>query len=509
LTTLVIGSTTARIATAPLVTGPPGPCGCGCALTPETSYGLDVEAFARDVLGQPLDPWQRYLVIHAGELLPDGRPRFRKVLVLVARQNGKTEVLKILTLFWLYVERVALVLGTSTNLDYAKESWEKAVTTVEDKPLLSREITPNGIRRANGEQTLTTVWGGRYKIAASNRKGGRSLTINRLVMDELREHHDWDAYNAAVPATNAVWDAQVFMISNAGDDRSKVLNSLRDQAIEGLDERLGIFEWSSPDGMAATDLDALAMANPNLGRRLALDDLLGDARRAEAAGGEQLASFLTEVHCRRVSLLNPAIDLEEWEACQDGTGLDELRDRVALCFDVSMDELHATLYAAAVDGERVRVDVVAAWEGRTAIAALSAALPGILERVKPQVLGWFPYGPAAVTAAAMAERPGWPPKGVKVQPISGNVAAVCMGFAEQVRSHGIAHTGDPLLDAHVRAAEKLYHGDGWRFTRKGAGQVDAVYATAGAVHLARTMGEPGGKPKFFTFTEQQGGREDD
>lgn len=62
-----------------------------------------------------------------------------------------------------------------------------------------------------------------------------------------------------------------------------------------------------------------------------------------------------------------------------------------------------------------------------------------------------------------------------------------MGFAEQVRSTLLAHGDDPLLDAHVRAAEKLYHGDGWRFTRKGAGQVDAVYAAAGAVHLARTV----------------------
>jgi len=141
--------------------------------------------------------------------------------------------------------------------------------------------------------------------------------------------------------------------------------------------------------------------------------------------------------------------------------------------------------------------VVDAWDGRTAISDMTAALPGILERVKPRTLGWFPYGPAAVAAAAMAERPGWPPQGVKVEPISGNVAAVCMGFAEQVRSHVIAHSGDPLLDAHVRAAEKLFHGDGWRFTRKGVGHVDAAYAAAGAVHLARTLQEAGEVGVFF------------
>src|SRR5690606_19899306 len=101
---VVVGVTQPRIATAPLVTGKPGPCGCGCALTPRTSYGFDVDDFARDVLRMELDPWQRHLVIHAGELLPDGRtPRFRTVLSMVSRQNGKTTLLVVLTLYWLYV----------------------------------------------------------------------------------------------------------------------------------------------------------------------------------------------------------------------------------------------------------------------------------------------------------------------------------------------------------------------------------------------------------------------
>lgn len=454
-------------------------------LTPKTSYGYAVIDFARDVLDFPLDPWQAWLVIHAGELLKDGRPRFRQVLTLVARQNGKTELLVVLTLYWLFQEQRKLVLGTSTKLDYAKESWLKALSRAEDTPELARNMLKPAM--AMGGESMNTVYGGRYKIAAANRRGGRSLTIERLVMDEVREQADWDAYNAAVPATNAVPDAQIFMISNQGDDRSVVLNALREQALEGQDQRLGLFEWSSPDGMAATDVRALAMANPNLGHRIALDAVMGDAVRAQSAGGEQLATFLTEVHCRRVSLLNPAIDLEAWAECLQAGNLDGLRDSLALCLDVSLDELHATLYAAAVDGERVRIDAVAAWEGQTAVAQMCAELPDWVKKIKPRVLGWFPHGPSAAAAASLAQRSGWPPTGVKLEPIRGDVTAVCMGFAEQVRSKAIARGDDPLLDAHVRAAEKAYHGDGWRFTRKGAGQVDAAYAAAGAVHLARTL----------------------
>ena len=98
----------------------------------------------------------------------------------------------------------------------------------------------------------------------------------------------------------------------------------------------------------------------------------------------------------------------------------------------------------------------------------------------------------AAAAASLVERADWPPRGVTLEPIRNDVAAVCMGFAEQVRSLNLAHNDDPLLNAHVAAAEKMYHGDGWRFTRKGAGQVDAAYAAAGAVHLARTLEQSAG-----------------
>lgn len=454
-------------------------------LTPETSYGFDVIDFARDVLGMRLFPWQEWLLIHACELMPNGVPRFRKVLVIIARQNGKTEMPVILSLFWLFVELTPYILGTSTDLETAMESWEKAVSRAEDTPDLARSIAPNGVRRANGQQTLTTVDRCRYKIAASNRHGGRGKTASRLILDELREHKNWSAYDAAVPATTTVVDAQVWMLSNAGDDHSIVLNTLRDQAIEGADERLGIFEWSAP-GDDPTDIDNLLAANPSIGHNIDLEVLLGDAKRAKAAGGEQLTGFVTEHLCRRVALLNPAIDLDAWEECRVDGDLTALRENVAICLDVSMDERHATVYAAAKDGDKVRIDAVAAWEGPQAVGAMCSELPAIVERVKPKAIGWFPNGPAASAAAALAETADWPPVGVKLEALRA-VTAVCMGFAEQVRDRLIERGDDPLLDAHVRGAEKLAQGDGWRFTRKGAGHVDAAYAAAGAVHLARTL----------------------
>jgi hypothetical protein len=423
--------------------------------------------------------------------------------------------LVVLTLYWLFVERVAMVLGTSTKLDYAAESWRKACRLARRCQVLAVEVPARGgIRKVNGEQQLWRATdeeqdldtGSRYKIAASNEEGGRSLTIDRLVLDELRQHHDYSAHDAAVPATNAVPDAQVVGISNAGSDKSVVLNDWRDAAITFIetgegDERAGLFEWSAPEGSSPLDLAALAQANPNLGYRIDPDALLGDARTAVAKGGEKLTGFMTENMCMNVKVMNPAVDGAGWTACLDPGTLDAVRSRVQLCLDVSLDEEHATLVAAAMlpDG-RVRVETVKAWSGPFATKQLRRDLPGLVERVRPQRLGWLPAGPAAAIAASLSDekRAELLRRGTSVDAIRSETPAVCMGLAELVRSGELAHSDDELLTAHVTSAEKLRRGDAWVFTRRGGGHCDAAYAVAGAVHLARTAPVPVGTPRIIT-----------
>jgi hypothetical protein len=505
--------------TPPLVTGPPGPCICGeCALTPETSYGFEFIEFNVELLGSPLDPWQQFLAVHAGELLPDGRPRFRHVLVLVSRQNGKTEVPVRLSLFWQFVEQVPLILGTSTKLDYARESWMKAVKLAERAPGIpvSRRDRKRWTRQTNGEQESTWVTADevecRYKIAASNEEGGRSLTVNRLILDELRQHKSYAAWSAAEPAMTAVPDAQLWALSNAGDVTSVVLNDKRDAAVTFLetgegDPRLGLFEWSAPEDADPLNIEHLAMANPNLGHRIDPESLLGAARTAVLKGGDALASFLVESMCVTVGNLRPAIDPASWAACLDVGTLDGVRSRVALCVDLAPDGQHATLMAAAVlDDGRVRVEVVAAWAGEGCTDALRQDLPGWVERVSPAVLGWFPRGPAAALAADLGESDGPGARtalevalgaGRSPVSISAESASVCMGFHEQVRSGRVAHSADPLLDAHVLAATKRASGGRWVFALPvQGGHVDAAWSVAGAVHLARTMPAPVGRPRI-------------
>jgi phage terminase large subunit-like protein len=452
--------------------------------------------FARDVCGTPFYPWQEWLAVRVGELLDDGRPRFRTVLILVARQNGKTTFAKVLTLFWMFLERAPLTMNTSTDRSYAKRFWSDVCETAQTNPHFAGLLGPNAIKRTISEESLKTLDGAELTFAANNGRAGRSMTLHRWLCDELREHHSRDCWDSATNAQNAVADAQTVCVTNQGDDSSVVLDSLRTPAIEYIetgvgDPRLGLFEWSAADGADPTDPRALAAANPNVGYRLDMDVLRAAGARAEKAGGVELAGFRTEVLCQRVALLDPAIDPDSWAASATSQPIDlaRHRERVAMCLDVSMDGLHASLVAAAVIDGRVVVDAVAAWHGVGCTKQLRAELPGIVARVRPRVLGWFPLGPAAVLLADMQANRArqWPPRRVTLEEIRTETTAACMGLAELVRTGEVVHFDDPMLNSHVNSAQKLRRGDGWVYTRRSSGPVDGAYATAGAVHLARTL----------------------
>jgi hypothetical protein len=475
----VLGSTSPRLWTPPLR-----------ELTPETSFGFDVIDFAEEI-GWPLDPWECEAVIRGGELLPDGTPRFRFVLVIVARQNGKTLLCRVLTLYWMFIERHEYILGTSTGRDTAKTSWREVIKMAEGVDLLAEEMPEPHTREQISEEDFWNVHDSHYRFAAPNRRAGRGSTLKRLILDELREHRNRDTYDAAINAGNAVMDFQAWAITNQGDANSIVLDELRSSALEYIetgqgDPGLGLLEWSAPNGADPTDPQSLAMANPNLGRRIPLAAIMGQAMTAKRAGGETLARFRTEILCQRVTLLDPAVDPDLWIAAgvdpSEALDLAEHRRAVALCLDVSLDGSHATLVAAATVDGVTHVDVVRKWEGFGCTAALRRELPGIVAKVRPRALGWLGGGPAEAIAVTLDKSKM---RRVAVEEIKADMPAVCMGFAEQVATGQVRHPRDPLLTHQVEQTQKLRRGDTWVFTRSGSGPVDATYATAGAVHLAR------------------------
>lgn len=501
------GSVLPRIWTPPLVTGPPGDCPCGCALTPENSYGYGLIRFA-ELIGWPFRPYQKFLSIHAGELLPDGRPRFRTLLIIIARQNGKTLWARVLILYWMFIEQHALTVATHADRPKAKRSWFRVIDMAERIPLLAAELPDPHIVRQISEEDFWNIHGAHYLFGAPNSRVGRGETVDRGLLDEIREHKTRAALTAVQGAMNAVAHAQLVVISNQGDRNAVVLKGLREAALNYIqtgrgDPRAGLIEYSSPEGSRPTDPAALAQANPEYGASVDAEALLGMALTAEMAGGDDLDTFKIEYMCMAIDLLKAAIDMQQWRdrGPQEGRERVDLaahRDKLALCLDVSIDGQHVTLAGAALLDDLVHAEIIKAWDST---AAARRELPALVAKLRPRALAWLPGGPAAAIIVELT-RPKtkpvnadgqpirWPPPRVKLHEITSEATAVCMGFAEQIDSDELRHDGHPLGVAHVGNAIALPRGDGWVFARRGAGHVDALYAMAGAVHVARTLPPP-------------------
>lgn len=485
-------------------------------LTPETSYGFDVIDFARDILHRPLDPWQAWLVVHAGELLEDGRPRFRVILAVVARQNGKTEIPVILSLYWQVVEQVGMTLGTSTKIDYARESWMKAVKLAEAAPGLAALVPSHRtlgsaaknrrrlwMRQANGEQE-SELCGSRYKIAAANEEGGRSLTIDRLVLDELRQHHDYTAWDAAVPAGNAVPDFQVWCLSNAGTARSVVLNDERAAALQFIetsegDERTGLFEWSAPDGSSPLDVRALAQANPNLGRRIDVDGLLAEARKAVQVGGDKLAGFRTESMCQMVATLEPEIDPDVWIARADPES--QIEGRVALALEVALDQGSTSIAAAGwrSDG-RTHAEVT---DERAGTSWASARVVELVQRHDPVMVTLDPSSPAGHLAADI--RRALTDAGLNADLLhemaGSEMSASFGGLVAAVRDDTFRHLGQETVNRSLEQATTRIVGDGgraWGRRRSGRDIAPLVALTSARWALLEVLPQPA-DPTVYVF----------
>lgn len=230
-------------------------------VTEARTLGYDVIDFAENVLHVSLYPWQKWLLVHMLELLPDGGLRFRTVVVLVARQNGKSTLSQVLALWFMIVWGWPLVMGTAQDLETAEEVWQGAVDLVEEdedlSQLLKRVVKVNGKKALELTDGSTDKVKARYKVKAANRRAGRGFTGNLIMLDELREHQNWEAWGAITKTTMAQLEALVLALSNAGDLTSVVLSYLRKMAHEALGDPDGICEEIAASGPTLLDVEAL------------------------------------------------------------------------------------------------------------------------------------------------------------------------------------------------------------------------------------------------------------
>jgi hypothetical protein len=342
-------------------------------LTPETSHGFAAIAFA-DLLGIRLFPWQRWVLIHALELNEDKSYRFRYVLVLVARQSGKTMLMIILALWHIYALDSPTVIGTAQDLANAEKAWGEAVEWAQSDEELAELIDKINLGHP---KILRLVTGCQYRVAAASRKGARGFSGDLILLDELREHQSWDSWGAVTNTMNARPAAQAWAFSNAGDALSVVLRYLRALAHKSLswpdgdadsavlqaldeeteaylaeqdDDAFALFEYSAPPGAKRTDWGALAQANPSLNHTDVVANCVTERALRAALRTSPPAVYDTEVMCRWLDTADGGPWPEgSWVDTADASARPAGGAESAVCVAVSWNRQRAYIARAAKD----------------------------------------------------------------------------------------------------------------------------------------------------------------
>lgn len=467
-----------------------------------------------------LYPWQEWLLIHGLELKPEGGFRFRTLVILVARQNGKSTLGQVLALWALYVLRVPLIIGTAQDLSTAEDLWQDVVDIAQDNTELAAVI--KSVNRRNGARSLELKLGTEYKVKASTRKAARGLSSDLLLLDELREHTNWDAWGAVSKTMLARPKAQAWALSNAGDELSVVLMSLRKKAHAALgdpdginkdnlgeevpqaaDQSLGIFEWSAAPGRDKWDRDGWAEANPAMGYGALSEDAL-----ASAAATDPDPVFRTECLCQWIlGTLEGPFPGGSWEKCADLTGVIAKDSPLSYAVDVSVDRSTAWIAVCGrQESGRPQVEIATGRPGGGWTRWVPEWFEGIANVDDPVrvVVPARSMNPASALVELLRDVDG-----VEVVEWGGpDMPLACGQFYDRVVSvledsppfPPLAHRGQEALNLAAATAAQRVSGDGWYWDRRNSAQdASPLVAATGALwdHL-RTPEEPPA-PSIYSF----------
>jgi len=300
-----------------------------------------------------------------------------------------------------------------------------------------------------------------------------------IYMDELREMKDSEAWSSMRYTMMAAKNPQVWTLSNAGDQHSVILNQLRERGLAasgGSDDDIGYFEWSAPND----EIDNVAnwqASNPSLGRTIHIDNI-------KSSMNDDPSVFRTEVLCRWVDSINPAIPPIEWAACED-TAL-ELDDTKLtwLGLDLSPDRRHGALVAAQrIDGDRFFVQLLHTWHNPVSLDDKQIANECAPYARRFSNLEVLAYSKRTSLAVAMRLSPA----GIPTIDVDGaEYGMACDQLLGAVVSGRLRHKGQIELTRQVLSASRLPYGDGaWIIGRRASKvAVCATVASALVTHFA-------------------------
>jgi phage terminase large subunit-like protein len=138
-----------------------------------------------ELIKMPLMPWQEHVLRDALTVDKSGNWIRKTNLILVARQNGKTHLTRMLILAHLLKWESKNVIIASSNRAMALDTFRQVAQVFEGNENLMALV--KAIRYANGTECIEMKDGRRLDIVAATRDGSRGRTADALFLDELRE----------------------------------------------------------------------------------------------------------------------------------------------------------------------------------------------------------------------------------------------------------------------------------------------------------------------------------
>lgn len=447
-----------------------------------------------EIGGFELAPWQRYAADCALEVAPgSGHWLHRVICVVVARQNGKTSLAARRILAGLFVFGDGLILHTAADRALPRETFEELATMIDGSRDLRRYV--KSIRWANGQEAITLKDGSRYRVIAPRQSAARGYPrVGLVLIDEAREHTD-DALMSAIQYTQRTHpNPQLWMVSNAGDPDSLILNRARDRGHAAADDPeadpgICYLEWSAPPEAEPDDPLAWVPANPNLGVTIRGTTLLEELRT------DDHNRFRTEALCQWVdTTTRNAIPWGEWVACADADlPAIEPGGRVWAAVDIDPEHVAGALMLGAWLDDGTAVVGVHTYFEPASEAAMADAVVAMADEWGPISIAYDPQ-----TCLGIIERTGgkdlrrW-------ERISGEKwVAACAALRDLTKDGALRHGDQANLNGDIAAAGRRDLGDGlWRMSR-----LDSERPIPAAVALARLayvmLNDPG-PPEIFAI----------
>lgn len=277
-----------------------------------TSAGPEVIELVQST-GRDLDIWQRYVLKQSLQEREDGKWAALEVATLVARQNGKGDLIMARQLGGLFLFGSELSLYSAHEFKTATEMFIRLRDVITNTDDLRRRV--HKVTEAHGEEGVELLNGNRLRFIARSRGSGRGFSGDDIYLDEAFNLSS-KAVGAIMPTMSARPNPQIMYYSSAPHLDSEQLRKIQKRGRAGTSRRLRYMEWCARNpGVSLDDRDAWAEANPALGIRITEEFIEAEREAMDEAEFSRERLGISED-----TTGSSVIDMAVW---------DELEDRVS------------------------------------------------------------------------------------------------------------------------------------------------------------------------------------